>query len=187
MTARYTQTDGDVREVLATMFASAEFWDRRHLGAKFKTPYEYVISAVRAAGTRVTNFRPLAGTMQLLGMPLYGCLTPNGYSNTQDAWLNPDSMMARLSFATALGSGNLPLDQPPLEVNRGYFNKKGTTNVRFDPNPEGPRHKMDPLDPMRLEATLGNSLSAKTRGAIEAAPNQLRAAMIIGSPEFMKR
>jgi uncharacterized protein (DUF1800 family)/uncharacterized protein (DUF1501 family) len=187
MAARYGQTDGDIREVLAAMFASSEFWDRKYLGAKFKTPYEYVISAVRAAGTPVTNFRPLAGTMQLLGMPLYGCLTPNGYSNTQEAWLNPDSMMARLSFATALGTGNLPLGQPPFDGDRGYFNKKGTTSIRFDPNPDAPHRKMDPPDPIKLEATLGNSFSAKTRDAIESAPNQLRASMIIGSPEFMKR
>src|SRR6202035_2220775 len=146
----------------AASFASPEFWEPRYFRAKYKSPYEYVISSVRAAGTPVTNFRPLAGTMQLLGMPLYGCLTPNGYSNTQDAWLNPDSMMARLSFATALGTGNLPLEQPPFEAdaggaNRGYFKKKGTTNIRFDTNPTKPGRKMEPPDASSLTATLGNS------------------------------
>jgi uncharacterized protein (DUF1800 family) len=188
MASRYSETDGDIRQVLATIFSSAEFWDRRSFRAKYKTPYEYVISAVRASGTRVTNFRPLAGTMQLLGMPTYGCLTPNGYSNTQDAWLNPDAMMARLSFATALGTGNLPLEQPPLDAdNRGYFNKKGTTNINLDANPAQPGSKMDPVDANRLAATLGNSFSSKTRDAIEVAPPQLRAAMVLGSPEFMMR
>ena len=105
MAQRYLATDGDIRAVLETMFTSAEFWDPRNYGAKFKTPYEYVISCVRATGVPIRNFRPLSGTMQILGMPLYGCQTPNGYSNTQDAWLNPDAMMTRLSFATALGNG----------------------------------------------------------------------------------
>src|SRR5579871_5892073 len=118
-------------------------------------------STVRASGTPVTNFRPLAGTMQLLGMPTYGCLTPNGYSNTQDAWLNPDAMMARLSFATALGTGNLPLEAPPFDGdgegdNRGSFNKKGTTNIRLETNPSRPGRKMDPPDATQLNATLGN-------------------------------
>ena len=137
--------------------------------------------------------QPLAGTMQLLGMPLYGCLTPNGYSNTQEAWLNPDSMMARLSFATALGTGSVPLEQPQFEVetnpanNRGYFNKKGTTNIKFDANPAKPGRKMVPLDAARLTATMGNSFSTKTRDAIESAPPQLRASMVLGSPEFMMR
>ena len=115
MAHRYLATDGEIRAVLETMFTSAEFWDPRNYGAKFKTPYEYVISCVRATGVPVRNYRPLYGTMQILGMPLYGCQTPNGYANTQDAWLNPDAMMTRLSFATALGSGNLPLENPPFE------------------------------------------------------------------------
>ena len=189
MAARYSETDGDIRQVLATIFTSTEFWDRRHFRAKYKTPCEFVISTVRAAGTPVTNFRPLAGTMQLLGMPTYGCLTPNGYANTQDAWLNPDAMMARLSFATALGTGNLPLEQPPFDGdgNRGYFNKKGTSNIRFDADPGKPGRKMNPPDATRLTATLGNSFSTKTHDAIESAPTPLRASMVLGAPEFMMR
>ena len=105
MAQQYLATDGDIRAALKQMFSSAEFWDGRTYGAKFKTPYEYVVSCVRASGAPVRNYRPLFGTMQILGMPIYGCQTPNGYANTQDAWLNPDAMMTRLSFATALGCG----------------------------------------------------------------------------------
>ena len=101
-------------------------------------------------------------------------------------------MMARLSFATALGTGNLPLEQPPFEAdgsgnNRGYFNNKGTTNIKFDANPAKPGRKMEPADATRLTATLGNSFSTKTRDAIVSAPPQLRASMVLGSPEFMMR
>ena len=35
-------------------------------------------------------------------MPLYGCLTPDGYKNTEDAWLSPDATTRRISFAAAL-------------------------------------------------------------------------------------
>jgi uncharacterized protein (DUF1800 family) len=44
MARRYLASDGEIRTVLAEMFASAEFWDRRYYRAKYKTPYEYVIS-----------------------------------------------------------------------------------------------------------------------------------------------
>jgi uncharacterized protein (DUF1800 family) len=115
MANRYLATDGDIREVLATQFASGEFWDRQNYNSKFKTPYEYVISAMRATGAPAVNILPLAGTMAQLGMPLYGCQTPDGYKNTRAAWLNPDAMMLRLSFATALGAGRLPLDRLPNE------------------------------------------------------------------------
>jgi uncharacterized protein (DUF1800 family) len=178
------------------MFTSAEFRDPRYYGAKFKTPYEYVVSCVRATGVPVRNYRPLYGTMQILGMPLYGCQTPNGYANTQDAWLNPGAMMTRLSFATALGSGNLPLENPPFEENAGGGamrrepaavprNGAGKVNIKFDAGPHGP--KMTPPDPAQLAATLGNYFSPSTANAVEASPTQLRAPLILGSPEFMKR
>jgi uncharacterized protein (DUF1800 family) len=199
MADRYLATDGEIRAVLETMLTSAEFQDPRYCGAKFKTPYEYVVSCVRATGVPVSNYRPLYGTMQMLGMPLYGCQTPNGYANTQDAWLNPNAMMARLSFATALGSGNLPLENPPFEeaADGGAMRREpavvprdGGGKVRFnfgaDPaRPHGPR--MTPPDPTQLAATLGNHFSPSTANAVQASPAQLRAPLILGSPEFMKR
>ena len=155
-----------------------------------------MVSCARATGVQVRNYRPLYGTMQLLGMPLYGCLTPNGYSNTEDAWLNPDAMMTRLSFATALGSGNLPLENPPFEEDADGAaprreppvvpkNGVGKVNIKFDPAPHGP--KMTPPDPVQLASTLGNYFSPATAEAVEASPPQLRAPLILGSPEFMKR
>jgi len=192
---RYLETDGDIREVLAAIFASPEFWDRRYYAAKFKSPYEYVVSSVRAANVAVSNYRPLYGTMQLLGMPLYGCQTPNGYSNTRDAWLNPDAMMTRLSFATALGSGNLPLDQPPFEEDesgRGapvrpvVSRNGGADRVKINYQPGKPSRMAAPDATMPVQA-LGGSFSASTRAAIEAAPAPLHAALVLGSPEFMGR
>lgn len=108
---RFLETHGDIRAVLDTLFHSPEFWDQQYAGSKFKTPYEYVISAVRASGVSITNIRPIRGTIGLLGMPVYGCLTPDGYKNTQAAWLNPSAMTQRLNFVTALSSGRLPLNQ----------------------------------------------------------------------------
>ena len=196
MANRYLETDGETRAVLETMFTSAEFWEPQNYGVKFKTPYEYVISCVRATGVPVRNYRPLYGTMQVLGMPLYACQTPNGYANTQDAWLNPDAMMTRLSFATALGSGNLPLENAPfVEAADGSDEMRpeppavrrnaGKVNINFDPGPHGP--KMTPPDPVQLAATLGDYFTPATASAVEASPTNLRAPLILGSPEFMKR
>jgi hypothetical protein len=46
---------------------------------------------------------------------------------------------------------------------------------------------MNPPEPAQLDASLGGNLSPNTREAIEAAPAQLRSALILGSPEFMVR
>ena len=190
MSQRYLATDGDIRAVLELMFTSSEFWDPRYYAAKFKTPYEYVVSSVRATAVPVINFRPLYGTIQLLGMPLYGCQTPNGYDMTQEAWLNPDAMMTRLSFATALANGNLPLLNPPFEEEDGASGPSVVSkNGRYKGvNFGGANHvKMDPVDPAAVTSAMGGGLSPNTANAVETAPPQLRAALVLGSPEFMKR
>jgi uncharacterized protein (DUF1800 family) len=115
LTQKFLDTNGDIRAVLSTLFHSAEFQDAHYDNTKFKTPYQYVVSAVRATGITVKNVRPLSGILQQLGMPIYGYLTPDGYKNTADVWLNPDAMTRRISFATALASGRLPLTTLPVE------------------------------------------------------------------------
>ena len=189
MAQRYLATDGDIRAVLELMFTSSEFWDQRYYAAKFKTPYEYVVSCVRATGVPVSNFRPLYGTIQLLGMPLYGCQTPNGYDMTQESWLNPDAMMTRLSFATALANGNLPLLNPPFEEDGAPGPNVVPKNGRYKAVNFGhPNNvKMDPVDPAAVTSAMGGGLSPNTANAVETAPSQLRAALVLGSPEFMKR
>jgi uncharacterized protein (DUF1800 family) len=157
MTKTWLASDGDIRAVLETLFGSPEFMSTEAAGAKFKTPYQFVVSAVRASADPVLNVGPLVNTMAQLGMPLYGCQTPDGYKNTQDAWLNPDAITRRIAFATALASGRLPAAPTP------------------------------PVDAHALLATLGGGVSAKTRAALAEATPELQAPMALGSPDFMHR
>ena len=159
LSARFVETDGNIREVLKMLFASQEFWDGEN--EKYKTPYQFVISAVRAAGVPVVNVRPLLATMDQLGMPLYGCLTPDGYKNTEEAWLSPDATTRRISFATALARGELPLG-----------------------GADSSRH---PVDATNLEAIFGTSLPDVTREVVQEAPQGLRSALLLGNPNFMRR
>ena len=53
------------------------------------------------------------------------------------------------------------------------------------PANKGPQ--MSPPEPAQLVASLGGNLSVNTREAIEAAPVQLRSALVLGSPEVMVR
>src|SRR5438105_679692 len=59
LAARFLESGGNIREVLSALFASNEFWDSK--GAKYKTPYQFVISAVRAPEIPLCNVRPLLG------------------------------------------------------------------------------------------------------------------------------
>jgi len=43
-----------------------------------------------------------------------------------------------------------------------------------------------PVDPARLQATLAGALSSATLDTIARHPDNLRAAMLLGSPDFMQ-
>lgn len=176
---RFSETHGDIRAVLATLFASPEFWNRSSVGSKFKTPYQYVVSSARAANLTVTNVKPLLGTLAQLGMPLYGCQTPDGYKNTEEAWLNPDALSRRIGFATVLASGRLPLAKPD-DAPDDAAAMTDATRANKD------RWMVPPVDAAQLETTLGTSVSTRTRDAVATAQPALRAALLLGSPDFMR-
>jgi uncharacterized protein (DUF1800 family) len=87
MAQTFLKKNGDIREVLKTMFHSPEFWAPESYRAKVKTPLEFVVSAVRASGADVSDALPLARQLQTMGMQLYGMQPPTGYSMKADAWL----------------------------------------------------------------------------------------------------
>ncbi len=150
---RFLETNGNIAAILNTLFQSDEFWDTKVYQSKFKTPYRYITSVMRGIGT-VSNFKPIDGILNQLGMPLYGCPTPDGYKNTQDAWLNPDTMIRRSSLSVPLSRGLL--------------------------------HDKKPIDADRLSKTLDGLLSSNTLEVINNNPPNLKAALMLGCPEFMR-
>ncbi|HEY9725758.1 MAG TPA: DUF1800 domain-containing protein [Chroococcales cyanobacterium] len=112
LSKRFLDTDGDIRAVLATLFSSSEFLNPKYYNTKFKTPYQYTVSALRVTDTKLQNLRPVFGVLRQMGMPLYGCQTPDGYKHTEEAWLNPDGILRRISLTTAIANGRFPGSQP---------------------------------------------------------------------------
>jgi len=112
LAARFRATGGDLRAVMTTLLTSPEFLSLDAYRAKVKTPFEYVVSAVRATGAEVLNVRPLARSLEELGMPLYQCQPPTGYKDVADAWTSTGALVGRINFALALTSGRLP---PPSD------------------------------------------------------------------------
>jgi uncharacterized protein (DUF1800 family) len=182
---RFTESQGDIRAVLRSLVDSAEFRAPTAQGAKFKTPYRYLLSALRATQLPDNNVRPLLGNLAQLGMPLYGCPTPDGYKNTEAAWLNPDAMTRRINLATALASGRLPLAEMPDPEAPGGMNPRALE--RQAQKAEGGAAPPGlAVDAAALLATLGSSVTPRTRAALDNTPPALRAALLLGSPDFMR-
>ncbi len=180
MSQTFLKKNGDISEVLKTMFNSPEFWAPESYRAKVKTPLEFVVSAVRTSGAEVSDAMPLARQLQNMGMPLYGMQPPTGYSMKADAWVNSSALLGRMNFALALTAGKL----------------KG---VQVDPG----QMPVAPTSPVDSEATLtaletsflGGNVSRQTHDTIAAQMNDPTrpsntsaiAGLLLGSPEFQRR
>jgi uncharacterized protein (DUF1800 family) len=156
MSDTYLKQDGRIDKILETMFNSNEFWDPRYINAKFKSPYRFIISALRNTDSHLTDPTATAGYLRQAGMPLYGCLTPDGYKNTQDAWLNPDALLNRINIAATIGAGRYP------GVTTGNITAES------------------------LADTFATRLSDQTSATVKKTPANQRVGLLLGSPEFMK-
>jgi uncharacterized protein (DUF1800 family) len=105
--ARFRETGGDIREVVRTILTSPEFFAPEAYRAKVKTPFEFVVSSVRATGTDVLEAAPLIQAVRQLGMPLYMCQPPTGYADRAEMWVNTGALLNRMNFAVQLVGGKL--------------------------------------------------------------------------------
>jgi len=106
--ATYTKTDGDIREMLRTIFLSDEFMSPQNYGQKMKTPLEYVVSSIRALDGDSAGGQQVARAINQMGQPLYQYQPPTGFPDRADHWMSDGALVARLNFAVTLASGKIP-------------------------------------------------------------------------------
>ncbi len=189
MADTFAKKDGDIREVLRTLFHSPEFWAAEAYRAKVKTPLEFVASAVRASGVEVNNALPLVQALNRMGMQLYGMQPPTGYSMKAETWVNSSALVNRMNFALQLGSGRLPgTTADPQAILRGTTPQDAGTAVGImegsilagDVSPQTHAVILKQLDdPQISQRRLDDPDKAPNYGAI--------AGLIMGSPEFQRR
>jgi uncharacterized protein (DUF1800 family) len=151
MTQTFLTTHGDIRQVLLAMVNSPEFFTAATYRMKLKTPQEFVISAVRAAGAQVESTAGMQAAIADLGMPVYGMLTPNGYSMKAEAWNSTSQLVNRMNFAMALATNRVAGLKADPDSLLGADAKGLTPEVKAE----------------HLEATLlHDPVSQKTQGLI---------------------
>jgi hypothetical protein len=106
--ATFTRTDGDIREVVRTIVTSPEFFSRAAYRSKIKSPFELVVSALRAVNAAPDTTPRMAMIVGRLGQPLFGHQAPNGYPETGEGWINTGAILNRINFGTAIASGQIP-------------------------------------------------------------------------------
>lgn len=97
----------DLSAALLHIVKSKEFRDRQYYRAKFKTPFEFVLSALRVSGAVIDDPRELVRRVAEMGQPIYRCEDPTGYRDTAESWRDPGVMAARWKFALDLALGRI--------------------------------------------------------------------------------
>lgn len=173
--ATYLRTGGNIREVLRTILASPEFLAPQTRQAKVKTPLEFVVSAVRAAGGQVSDARDLARRLGEMGMPLYLQQPPTGYKDTAEAWVSSSGLLARLNFALDLAEGRVSGVTTDPALGAALGGDLATLRDQLAAR----------LTPAGLSAATLATIEEESRsGSLRATR---LAGLILGSPEFQRR
>lgn len=124
LAAVFSRTDGDLGAVMRALVQDRAFWDAATAGpdgapSKVKTPFEYLVSAVRATGAEVRGSRGLARALLDMGEPIYHAEPPTGFPDHAEAWVNAGLLLTRMTLGLTLAAGDLRGARPDLDALTG--------------------------------------------------------------------
>lgn len=96
----HQHSDDQIREVIKTILLSDEFITS--LGGKIKTPYELMMSTIRALGLNLVPKIPMKWLLNQMGYQLFSWPTPTGHPDCSDYWLNSSMLLKRWNLMPVL-------------------------------------------------------------------------------------
>ena len=92
----FLRSDGNLFDVSRALIDYKECWNNPL--AKYKSPYEYVVSAARLLDFNLEP-KQVIGTLDSLNFRPFNATSPAGYADTADVWMSPDAVMKRIELA----------------------------------------------------------------------------------------
>jgi uncharacterized protein (DUF1800 family) len=211
--AVFTKTDGDIRQVLGCVVKSPEFMSPSAYRSKVKSPFEVVVSAMRATNSQIAQRPGAPQAVGFLGQPMFGRQTPDGWPDLAREWMNAGAILNRINFGLALAGGRVPGfargTVPELESTRTASRERqvdAVVRVFFSGqvSPETREILMSGENPLASRYTDTTQTNAMDRGAERMRMNPLRAGqpsmapvsltgldqiigLALGAPEFQRR
>ena len=107
---KFRDTDGDLKQLAATLVAAPEAWAPER--NKLKPPSEWIVGVLRLTGA-TPPIAPVVGAQTLLGEPLWRPPAPKGFADDSAAWIG--GLAQRLDIANR-SAGQLGDDSDPLTL-----------------------------------------------------------------------
>jgi uncharacterized protein (DUF1800 family) len=95
----FIYTKGDLPSLYKTLVDAPEAWQTTP--AKFKNPWEWLISSMRALGKQESNIMAVP-LLNQLGMPVWKPGSPAGYDDITETWASPSALLRRVELAQRL-------------------------------------------------------------------------------------
>ncbi len=182
----FLRTDGDIRSVVRSIVTSPEFMAPAAYGAKIKSPLELVLSTRRALAAPVDTAAEAVDLLINLKQTPFGYLTPDGWPETGDGWMNAGALIQRMSLATSIGYSELP--SIPLEAWPAW---KTLSAQSFEQQVDEVIGTLlhGRAAPQLRAAFLASAPVGSQANTPEARERALRRliALALGSPEFQRR
>lgn len=100
LTEVFLRTDGDLPSLYRALLDTPESWQPKR--QKFKTPWEWSLSALRALGRGPGTAKYMPQLASQLQQPVWRPKSPAGYEDTAAAWAAPDALIRRVEMAQRL-------------------------------------------------------------------------------------
>jgi len=170
----FRETQGDLPKVYWAIISSPEFLNQDNYRAKFKTPFQFTVSALRATAANVENAAEACQTVAKMGEPIYNCPDPTGYRDQAESWMDAGVLTTRWQFAWNVVRGAVS----GVRVPEPFFNYYR-------------RMKPAEAEQKMIEDLIGGDIGDRELAALkEAAVNQdvpRMTSILLGSPSFQQR
>jgi len=166
--AVFKKTDGDLPKVYEAIINSPDFMSRENFRSKFKTPFQFAVSALRATDAKIDDAHDVAHVIEKMGQPIYNCPDPTGYRFVAESWMDSGVLTARWDFAW-----NLVRDQVNgINVGDTVLNKY----KNLDP---------DKMKVQMAHDIIGSEIGDREKNMdVTEAPRML--SILLGSPSFQQ-
>jgi uncharacterized protein (DUF1800 family) len=179
LAAVFTRTNGNLREVTRALFSNEMFYRAEYRAAKVKTPYELVVSALRATNADITTSRRSMELLRTMGHLPYSEPTPTGFPAMSEDWVNSGAMLNRMNFGLDLAAGRVD----GARVNPATLI---ASDRRAEPLPALLATLLPGTDTQRLAEQIRADLEQQTDTQPRARVARALG-LVLGSPDFQRR
>ena len=110
LSKQFYQSEYNIERLMENIFLSDWFYDRENIGAKIKSPIEFIVGMNRSFNVEYKNPMPLLSLQKVMGQMLFNPPNVAGWAGGKN-WIDTSSLMYRLKLPENIfKSSNLEFD-----------------------------------------------------------------------------